>query len=93
VVHLVMQARASACCPYGRPSPGLGEWFSTAVAAVHLVSWFGIVVAEGALARSGVVTVVVYPAFVVWLVAVIAVMIGRSVIGNPLWTVELIPHH
>ena len=49
-------------------------WLSMAVAALHVVAWFGVTADGGPLAPGGWVTFVVYPAFVVWLVAVIASM-------------------
>lgn len=52
-------------------------WLSMVMAALHLVAWSGVVVDDGPLAPGGWATFVVYPVFVVWLVAVIAVMIRR----------------
>lgn len=53
-------------------------WFSAVTAMVHLVAWFGILSTTGPLAPGGWVTFLVYPVFVVWLVAVIATMITRT---------------
>ena len=50
-------------------------WLSMAVAALHVVAWFGVLADSGPLAPGGWVTFVVYPAFVVWLVAVIVAML------------------
>lgn len=56
-------------------------WLSTVVAVLHLVAWFGVVTDADPLAPGGWSTFLVYPAFVVWLLAVIAVLIGKR--GTP----------
>lgn len=53
-------------------------WLSMVTAASHLLGWVGVVVDDGPLAPGGWATFVVYPVFVVWLIAVIAVMMSRS---------------
>jgi hypothetical protein len=58
--------------------PAWVGWLSLLTAVSHLLAWFGVVMDDGPLVPGGWVTLVVYPVFVVWLVAVIVVMIGRA---------------
>jgi hypothetical protein len=58
--------------------PAWVGWLSAVTAVTHLSAWFGVVAAEGPLAPGGWVTMVVYPVFVVWLVAIIGTVIVRT---------------
>lgn len=71
----VMVAGVGVLSLRARVFPVLTGWLSMAVAALHLVAWFGVLADDGPLAPGGWVTFVVYPAFVVWLAAVIAGML------------------
>ena len=58
-----------------RVFPAWVGWLSMVVAALHLVAWFGVTTDGGPLAPGGWATFVVYPAFVLWLVAVLVTML------------------
>ena len=58
-----------------RVFPAWVGWLSVVVAALHLVAWFGVTSDSDPLAPGGWVTFVVYPAFVLWLLAVIVAML------------------
>lgn len=58
--------------------PAWVGWLSLLAAVSHLLAWVGVAVDGGPFVPGGWVTFVVYPVFVVWLVAVIAVMISRA---------------
>lgn len=53
-------------------------WLSVLTAGVHLVAWCGILADTGPLAPGGWLTFLVYPVFVVWLLAIITTMITST---------------
>jgi len=51
-------------------------WLSMVVATAHLIAWTGVVADTGPLAPGGWATFVIYPVFVVWLLAVTSTMVA-----------------
>lgn len=75
---VVLVAMVGVCAFLTDAFPAWVGWLSSLAAVAHLLAWVGVALDGGPFVPGGWAPFVVYPVFVVWLVAVIAVMISRA---------------